>query len=292
MEWTVAIGVDTHRDLHVAVALDRLGRRLGSLEFEVSEEGFAELRRFACRLGRPAFVVEGTGSYGASLARELLAKSLLVYECERPQRRGRAGKNDLLDAERAAGRLLACERLALPRTGAARERLRLLLAERRSCQRARTQARNQLQAAIVSLDPALRSQLARLREEALSRSLAARRRPELAALRRLAKRSEPAQLGAAHDRACPHPQSPRDAALLRPVAEAWQDEARSNPLAQADARSPSLSNTDSREPACARLTDIEASQGWGKNPFPLRSTIARPRKPLCADLAPKAAGPR
>ena len=73
MEWTVAIGVDTHRDAHVAVAVDRLVRRLGALEFAVDEGGFGELRRFAVSLGKPAFAVEGTGSYGASLARALLA---------------------------------------------------------------------------------------------------------------------------------------------------------------------------------------------------------------------------
>jgi len=31
MGWTVAIGVDTHRDGHVAVALDRLGAGRGSI---------------------------------------------------------------------------------------------------------------------------------------------------------------------------------------------------------------------------------------------------------------------
>ena len=30
MEWTVAIGVDTHKDIHVAVALDTLGAQLDS----------------------------------------------------------------------------------------------------------------------------------------------------------------------------------------------------------------------------------------------------------------------
>ena len=67
MEWTLAIGVDTHRDAHVAVAV-RLGRRLGALEFRVDEGGFGELRRFAVSLGKPAFVVEGTGSYGVACA--------------------------------------------------------------------------------------------------------------------------------------------------------------------------------------------------------------------------------
>ena len=190
MEWTVAIGVDTHRDRHVAVALDRFGRRLGTLEFEVSEGGFGRLLVFARGLGRPAFVVEGTGSYGASLARTLLVQGLAVFECERPERRTRSDKNDVIDAERAAWRLLAGEQLALPRAaGAAREQLRLLLAERRSAQQSRRQALNQLQAAIVTLDPPLRGQLIDLPVPRLARSLAARRQPELSPLHRLARRA-------------------------------------------------------------------------------------------------------
>jgi transposase len=109
VEWTVAIGVDTHREAHVAVAVDRLGRRLGALEFRVDESGFEELRRFASAHGRPAFAVEGTGSYGASLARALLGDGFAVFECERPRRRRRTDKNDLIDAELAARRLLAGE---------------------------------------------------------------------------------------------------------------------------------------------------------------------------------------
>ena len=55
MEWTVAIGVDTHPDLHAAVAVDRLGRWLGSLEFSVDEDGFAQVVSFASSFGRSAF---------------------------------------------------------------------------------------------------------------------------------------------------------------------------------------------------------------------------------------------
>lgn len=187
MEWTVAIGVDTHRDLHVAVAVDRLGRRLGALEFAVDERGFARLRRFAVALGRPAFVVEGTGSYGASLARALLAAGFAVFECERPRRRRREDKSDLIDAELAARRLLTGEQLPLPREGQEREQLRLLLVERRSAQRARQQALNQLKATIVTLDPPLRAQLERARPQTLVRSKLLQP-PRLAPLRRLAQR--------------------------------------------------------------------------------------------------------
>jgi transposase len=187
VEWTVAIGVDTHRDLHVAVALDRLGRRLGSLELTVDENGFAQLVHFARSLGEPAFAVEGTGSYGASLARSLLLEGFLVYECDRPERRRRSDKSDMIDAEAAAARLLTGKRLPLPRSGGDRELLRLLLLERRSAQHGRQQASNQLQAAIVTLDPPLRARLARRRPDTLARSNLLRE-PELAPLRRLAKR--------------------------------------------------------------------------------------------------------
>src|SRR5262249_6560618 len=117
MEWTVAVGVDTHRDEHVAVALDRVGRRLGSLAIRVDECGFGELIEFARKLGEPAFAVEGTGCYGASLARALLTAGFAVFECGRPERRHRGDKNDLIDAERAAERLLSGRSLPRPRTG-------------------------------------------------------------------------------------------------------------------------------------------------------------------------------
>lgn len=189
MEWTVAIGIDTHARTHTAVALDRLGRVLGSLEFGVAEQGFAQLRRFARSFGDAAFVIEGTGSYGASLARALLADGCTVYECERPERRRRRDKNDLIDAEAAARRLLDGSRLPLPRGGSGeREQLRLLLAERRSAQQARLQARSQLGAAIVTLDPPLRARLSRLQPATLHRDQLLRRTPALASLRRLSKR--------------------------------------------------------------------------------------------------------
>jgi transposase len=189
MGWTVAIGVDTHRDWHVAVAVDRLGRLLGSLEIAVDGAGFARLLEFARSLGEPAFVVEGTGSYGASLTRWLLAAGLPVFECERPERRGRRAKNDLLDAEAAARRLLDGRPLPQPRRGAVeREQLRLLLAERRSAQQARVQALNQLKAAIVTLDPPQRAALAPLAAAALNRHPLVLENRALAPLRRLAER--------------------------------------------------------------------------------------------------------
>ena len=76
--------------MHVAVALDRLGRVLGSLELAVDERGFAALVRFAVRWG-PAFAVEGTAAR-ASLAR-CCCEGFAVYECERRAAQPK-GKND------------------------------------------------------------------------------------------------------------------------------------------------------------------------------------------------------
>ena len=71
MEWTVAIGVDTHKEIHVAVALDALGAQLDSREIATTAAGYRSLLAWAKELGVPAFAIEGTGSYGAGLARFL-----------------------------------------------------------------------------------------------------------------------------------------------------------------------------------------------------------------------------
>jgi len=164
MSWSVAIGIDTHKDGHLAVALDRLGGQLGVLELAASSGGYLELHRWAHELGVPVFVVEGAGSYGAGLARFLQAAGCEVYEAERPRRaQRRRGKNDLIDAALAARRLLSGERLARPRgLSGPREDLRLLLLERRSAIRARTATLNQLQAAVVTAPQGLRARLDRL----------------------------------------------------------------------------------------------------------------------------------
>jgi transposase len=160
MEWTVAIGVDTHKDAHVAVALDRLGAGQGSIALSADAEGYLALWCWARELGEPAFAIEGAGGYGAGLAGFLLAAGAEVYECERPRRaERRRGKSDLIDATLAASRLISGERLARVRGGGVREDLRLLLLERRGAIRARTAALNQLQAVVVTAPEEVRARL-------------------------------------------------------------------------------------------------------------------------------------
>jgi len=159
MDSMVAIGVDTHRDSHVAVALDGLGGDLGSLVVGADSSGYARLWQWASELGSPLFAVEGTGSYGAGLTAFLVAAGGEVFECERPRRRDcRKGKSDLIDATLAAKRLLTGEPLGRPRGGGGvRDDLRLLLMERQGAVRARTAALNGLQAAIVTGPDTLRT---------------------------------------------------------------------------------------------------------------------------------------
>jgi transposase len=160
MEGTVAVGVDTHRATHTAVALDSVGRELGVLRVEATEAGYERLLRWAESLGGCAFAIEGAASYGAGLARFLTGAGMRVFECERPSRRDRRrGKNDRLDALHAARRLAAGVGLSELRGNGRRELLRVLLVERRGADRARTACLNQLHALIVTAAPALRSRL-------------------------------------------------------------------------------------------------------------------------------------
>ena len=61
MGWTVAIGVDTHKHAHMAVALDVFGRRLGGCELARRRRSYAHLLARARTLGRPAFAIEELG---------------------------------------------------------------------------------------------------------------------------------------------------------------------------------------------------------------------------------------
>jgi transposase len=65
----IFVGVDTHKDEHVAVAIDSLGVRLGQRNLPTTNTGYSGLDHWASSLGEvDAFGVEGTGSYGAGLS--------------------------------------------------------------------------------------------------------------------------------------------------------------------------------------------------------------------------------
>jgi transposase len=166
-ELDYVVGVDTHRDAHVlAVVTAPAGAVLAGSEIAARRSGYRDALRFAERHapGRRAWAIEGTGSYGAGLARFLAERGELVLELSRTPRAERrlAGKDDSLDAVRAARAALASETLALPRTGQRREALRLLLLARRSAVDVRREALTQLRAVIVTAPEPLREKLRRL----------------------------------------------------------------------------------------------------------------------------------
>jgi transposase len=92
-------GVDTHADSHMAAALDRVGGLLGVQEFPATPAGYARLLAWLRGFGTVHLVgIEGTGSYGAGLARHISAAGIRVVEVDRSDRqdRRRAGKSDPL----------------------------------------------------------------------------------------------------------------------------------------------------------------------------------------------------
>src|SRR5215469_18115742 len=108
----LVVGVDTHKEVHVVVVLDRLGRRLAVREFPATDAGNTQLVGWLARLGPVTDAgVEGTGSYGYRLARLLADAGLRVWEinCPDRSRRRRKGKSDPVDAENAARTVLAGE---------------------------------------------------------------------------------------------------------------------------------------------------------------------------------------
>jgi transposase len=196
-------GVDTHKDSHVAAALDEVGRVLGTEVFPATPAGYRRLLRWLRAFGEVVAVgVEGTGSWGAGLARYLAAEGVAVIEVTRPNRqhRRRHGKSDPADAIGAARVVLAGEATGTPKsqTGAV-EAIRLLRVARRSAVKARTQAANQLHAVVDTAPAELRQRLGSVNTE------------QLVAL-------------AARFHRC-HPATPAAAArlTLRVLARRWQD---------------------------------------------------------------------
>src|SRR6266702_3674966 len=140
--------------MHVAAALDSVGGLLGVQEFPATAAGYASLLSWLRSFGTIAVAgVEGTGSYGAGLARHLAAAGVRVVEVDRPDRQDRArqGKSDPLDAIRA------------------------LMVAKHSARQERTQAINQARALIMTGPEELRARFVRRSPAQLIEAIAALR---------------------------------------------------------------------------------------------------------------------
>jgi transposase len=176
----IIIGVDTHKHVHAAVAINALGARVGAMTAPASARGYRNLEGWARSLGPiRAFGIEGTGCYGAGLSRALQVSGHAVFEVNRPNRqlRHQHGKSDPLDAESAARAVLSGQAQALPKSGISSvEMIRHLKVARDTAVKGRSQAMLTLKSIIVSAPAALREQL-----DAITGKMALIRR--LAALR-------------------------------------------------------------------------------------------------------------
>lgn len=156
-------GVDTHAATHHAAVIDHHGRMLGSEEFPATPSGYTALLAWMRSLGRPDKIgVEGTGAYGAGLARYLHQQQVTVIEVPRPDRRLRrhAGKSDPIDAEAAARAVLAGTATVQPKLGDGPiEAIRALRVARNGAIKAKTASTNALHALAVTAPEPLRSQL-------------------------------------------------------------------------------------------------------------------------------------
>lgn len=183
-ELRVIVGVDTHKDTHVAKAKDHLGRPLGERIVPTTTVGYGDLLAWAKGFGEiESFGLEGTGSYGAGLARYLIGRGQTVVEVIRPNRqaRRRNGKSDPADADAAASAVIAGDAAGAPKSGdGAVEVIRALRVARLTAIKARTQASNAMKALIVTAPDDLRESLRELSTVQLVRSCARLRPGELA----------------------------------------------------------------------------------------------------------------
>ncbi len=167
----VIVGVDTHKHIHVAVAIDHLGARLGDLTIGVDTGGYRQLEAWSSALGRvDAFGIEGTGSYGAAVTSFLRRHGHRVIEVNRGDRRHRRanGKSDTADAEAAARAVLAGTATTIPKSAdGLAEMIRHTKVARDTARKGRTSAIITLKALIVNAPAELRQSLEDLPDKAL-----------------------------------------------------------------------------------------------------------------------------
>ena len=154
-------GVDTHHSVHVAAALDEIGGLLGVESFPTTVAGYHALLSWLAGFGEIQVIgIEGTGSYGAGLARHAARRRIRVVEVDRADRaaRRRAGKSDPLDAIAAARAALSGKA-----SGASKgrdghvEAIRALALAKRSARADRVRAINQMRALIVTAPDDIRA---------------------------------------------------------------------------------------------------------------------------------------
>jgi transposase len=200
----VTIGVDAHKRVHQAVALDAAGTILGSWRGANTVENWQQLLAWASTFSASRqWGLEGAWNYGRGLAQFLVTQGETVYEvnprwtAERRRRARKPGKSDRLDAH-AVAKFVHVEAATLPRVAADDETavLDLLVTERDATLAEATRLRNQVHQLLLQVDPDYHNHLPTLTSKAglyavetyacASTTVLAQQRA--AAIRRLAQR--------------------------------------------------------------------------------------------------------
>lgn len=175
----VVVGVDTHKHVHVAVAIDELGAVLDRRSFAADSGGYGQLVDWGESFGgKLTFGIEGTGSYGAGLAGAVRRRGIGTLEVMRTDRRDRRlrGKSDTIDAENAARAVLAGLASAIPKSADGTvEMIRQIKVAKDVAVKARTSAMISLKQVIVNAPDDLRQELQPLSKMALIHRCAALR---------------------------------------------------------------------------------------------------------------------
>ena len=156
----ISIGVDTHKATLALSSIDDVGREVGSITVRNDATGHRHLRRWATAQGAERrFGVEGSGSFGAALAQDLVAAGEIVFEVpatltdrERHRLR-RPGKSDPADAFAIARVVLregGLRRVVAPSLA---DDLKLLVTTRDELVTERTRVANRLHADLLVLSP-------------------------------------------------------------------------------------------------------------------------------------------
>jgi transposase len=156
----VAIGVDSHKSSLAVGVIDELGRVLAAREFPNDGRGHDSLLAWIDEHGRERSIgIEGSGSYGAGLARRLIERDERVFEVpafvshrERKKRPAR-GKSDPDDAIAIARVVARGEGLSSPARNDVLEDLKLLSDHRDQLVRTRTQLINRTHRDLVVARP-------------------------------------------------------------------------------------------------------------------------------------------
>jgi transposase len=188
----VTIGVDAHKQVHQAVAIDESGRQIDQWRGKNDSTGWQEVQQWAQNLGSPRrWGIEGAWNYGRGLAQYLVAGHEEVYDVNprltaHGRRRARTmSKNDRLDAQ-AVALVVWREAATLPAVHADDESavLDLLVTQRDAALGEATRLRNQINQILLQLDPEYGEHLPNLQTQAGLRALEAYDTPNAAPLQR------------------------------------------------------------------------------------------------------------